>query len=484
MDIKTRISELLRLLSKDLFDREAIFETTFLSLFTEQPVYIYGRSGSGKNIIARRAIQMFRDINVLSFAKRYQEIPKNLENYQIVFFQGFDSKNPLCHNFVNIIIQEKAARSLIMTSKERPEASLTDTGIADQVLFILTLPETFSVESLQKVLKENVNINNNIIVPADLQITKEEQIEWLNKIQKVELSDDSLKMIAQIAGCCNENQIYVSIQKWIAFSLIIKAIAFFNGRDQTNITDTFFLGTPIWIRKVQNESITSCFKNSLSVWLHNKIPLLANLDDSLVELQQEVEHTIHANGDVYETFLFNNIECIQYTITIAGESIPLYAPASFIGTNQEFNPYNELKQKEKRVICNFMGDNVCRISIDSSAKKTGLRASTNASAGKTFEPFAKLPARVLRINDEEKIKKNKVQLEELKQKLISTVEKNASAMIEFKELYKDVKTNKNNLFLNKDYFIFLQEAIQKQFTKISEQIQVLKSLQEALQKKQ
>jgi len=93
-------------------------------------------------------------------------------------------------------------------------------------------------------------------------------------------------------------------------------------------------------------------------------------------------------------------------------------------------------------------------------------------------------ARVLRINDEEKIKKNKVQLEELKQKLISTVEKNASAMIEFKELYKDVKTNKNNLFLNKDYFIFLQEAIQKQFTKISEQIQVLKSLQEALQKKQ
>ena len=131
-----------------------------------------------------------------------------------------------------------------------------------------------------------------------------------------------------------------------------------------------------------------------------------------------------------------------------------------------------------------MGDNVCRISIDSSAKKNGLRATTNSSAGKTFEPFAKLPARVLRINDEEKIKKNKLQLEELKQKLISTVEKNASAMIEFKELYKEVKTNKNNLFLNKDYFNYLQEAIQNQFTKISEQIQILKSLQEALSQKQ
>ena len=118
------------------------------------------------------------------------------------------------------------------------------------------------------------------------------------------------------------------------------------------------------------------------------------------------------------------------------------------------------------------------------SQKNGLRATTNSSAGKTFEPFAKLPARVLRINDEEKIKKNKLQLEELKQKLISTVEKNASAMIEFKELYKEVKTNKNNLFLNKDYFNYLQEAIQNQFTKISEQIQILKSLQEALSQKQ
>ncbi|HOG67846.1 MAG TPA: hypothetical protein PLT31_04695 [Fibrobacteraceae bacterium] len=482
MDIKTRISELLRILSNDLFDRESIFELTFLALFTEQPVYIFGRSGSGKNIIAKRAIQMFRDINVLTFAKRYQEIPKNLEDYQIVFFQGFDSKNPLCNNFVNITIQEKSARSLIMTSKERPEASLAEAGIADQVLFILSLPEIYSVNSLQKLLKENFNINN-IIAPVDLLITKEEQIEWLKKIQTVELSDDTLKMIGQIAECCNENQVYVSIQKWLAFSLIIKTIAFFNGRSQTNITDTFFLGTPIWIRKAQNETITTCFKNSLTQWLYNRFPLISNLEESLTQLKQEVEHAINSNGDVYETILFNNIECIQYSITVAGESIPLYTPAAYIGTNQEFNPFNELKQKEKRVICNFMGDNVCRISIDSSAKKTGLRATTNASFGKTFEPFAKLPARVLRINDEEKIKKNKAIIEELKQTLVSTIEKNASAMIEFKELYKEVKNNKNNLFLNTEYFNYLQEAIHTQFSKISEHIQILKSLQESLMQK-
>ena len=48
----------------------------------------------------------------------------------------------------------------------------------------------------------------------------------VEKIQTVELSDDTLKMIGQIAECCNENQVYVSIQKWLAFSLIIKTIAF------------------------------------------------------------------------------------------------------------------------------------------------------------------------------------------------------------------------------------------------------------------
>lgn len=479
MDITTRISELLQILSNGLFARESIFEHTFLASFIEQPVYIFGRSGSGKNIIAKRAIQMFKNMNVLSFAKRYQEMPKNLEDYQTVFFQGFDSKNPLCSNFVNVIIQEKKTRSIIITSKERPESSLAEAGIADQVLFILSLPETYSVETLQKLLKVNVALKK-IDIPSDLQISKEEHAQWLEEIQKVTLSDDSLEIITQIAKACEVNQIYVSIQKWLAFSLITKAIAFFNGRTKTNITDTFFLGTPIWIRKAQNESITASFKKCISQWLENKIPTLSNLDESLNQLRQQVEFAIHANGDVYETVLLNNIECIQYSITVAGESIPLYAPASYIGTNQEFNPYNELKQKEKRVICNFMNDNVCRFSIDSTAKRTGLRATTNSAAGKTFEQFAKLPARVLRINDEDKILKNKFMIEELKQTLISTMEKNANALIEFKELYKEMKTNKNNVFLNKEYFNYLQDAIHAQFTKTSEHIQALKALQETL----
>ena len=56
-------------------------------------------------------------------------------------------------------------------------------------------------------------------------------------------------------------------------------------------------------------------------------------------------------------------------------------------------------------------------------------------------------------------------------------------MIEFKELYKEVKNNKNNLFLNTEYFNYLQEAIHTQFSKISEHIQILKSLQESLMQK-
>jgi MoxR-like ATPase len=64
---------------------------------------------------------------------------------------------------------------------------------------------------------------------------------------------------------------------------------------------------------------------------------------------------LYANGDVYETILFNNIECIQYTITIAGESIPLYAPASFIGTKQESNPTMNLNKKNTTCDINFMG---------------------------------------------------------------------------------------------------------------------------------
>lgn len=483
METKKRISELLGLLTNGLFDRGPIFELAFLSVFTEQSTYIFGRSGSGKNIIAKRLVQAFRDPNVLTFGKRQQEIPNEFNDYQIVLFQGFDSKSPICSSFVNIALQEKAGRSLLMISKDRPEVALNRAGVGDQILFVLSLPEVYSVDALHQLLKENLNVKN-LVVPSELQISKEEQEAWLKEIEAVELADESLNMITQIAEACNESHIYVSIQKWLAFGLITKTIAYFNGRKKTNITDTFFLGTPIWIRRAQNESVTASFKENLVLWLKQKNPVASELDLSINQIKLEVERTLNANGDVYETVMFNDVECIQYSITVAGESVPLYAPASYIGTNEEFNPFNELKQKEKRVICSFMGDNVCRISIDSFAKRSGLRAKANSETGKTFEPFAKLPARILRINDEEKIKRNKEKLTKLKDLILSVVEKNANALVEFKELYKDVKANRHNLFLNKDYFNFIQEAIQAEFAEISEQIQVLKTLQDSLIQKQ
>ena len=141
MEIKNRISELLGLLTNGLFDRGPIFELAFLSVFSEQSTYIFGRSGSGKNIIAKRLVQAFRDPNVLTFGKRQQEIPDEFNDYQIVLFQGFDSKSPICSSFVNIALQEKAGRSLLMISKDRPEVALNRAGVGDQILFVLSLPE-------------------------------------------------------------------------------------------------------------------------------------------------------------------------------------------------------------------------------------------------------------------------------------------------------------------------------------------------------
>ncbi|NLO22914.1 MAG: hypothetical protein GX116_01060, partial [Fibrobacter sp.] len=479
MSINTKVLNLLNLLSNDLFEREYLLHLTFLALFIKQPVFLFGLSGSGKNFIARRAIQMFQNPKVLSFIKRYKQIPDNLNEYHFAFFQGFDSKNPLSHNFVNIILQEKESRSILITSKERPESALNRAGIADQIFLSLSLPEVYSPQTIEKLLTSTLSVHD-IQIPEEIQISFEEQEKWLIEIKKVKLSTETLHVISQVVSVCNKNHVYVSIQKWMSFALMVKSIAFFNQRSETTLTDTFFLGTSIWNRRIQSDILTEAYQNILSMWLKEKIPFLMSFEKQLENLKIEVEKAVNASNDVYETTLINGVECVAYSITIAGEHIPLYAPVSYIGTHQKFNPFNELRKKETRVLCNFMGSSTCEVSVDSTARKTGLRATTNTIAGKSFEAYAKLPARVLSLNDETKAQENKNNLQSLALELDSMAKDCVSAMALLKQEFQGIKKHEDDLFLNKEVFNSLIQEINSYYVKSTECGQELKRIEKSL----
>src|SRR5690606_31693542 len=102
---------------------------------------------------------------------------------------------------------------------------------------------------------------HDIQIPEEIQISFEEQEKWLIEIKKVKLSTETLHVISQVVSVCNKNHVYVSIQKWMSFALMVKSIAFFNQRSETTLTDTFFLGTSIWNRRIQSDILTEAYQN-------------------------------------------------------------------------------------------------------------------------------------------------------------------------------------------------------------------------------
>jgi len=489
MTLPERISQLMAILTKGLTDRESIVQLGLLSIITEQPIYLYGRAGSGKKVIMEHLTGAFRAPSLQAFGHRNAAISGKVEPKDIITFNSFESDNAEMVHSVQIALEEHLARALILISRERPDAALSKAGLADSIHIVLTVPEALSQDALEELLRGQDDITK-IQVPQGLAISKEEWATWLQEIQKVKISDDSFAIIANVALESEKNCVYISARRWRGIARIIKAEAFFSGRTETDITDTLFLGTDIWGKRASNEAMIAGFQNGMNVYLKKYAPDVEALEKQMRGLNRSVERVMNATPDTYRTVDFNGVPCIHYTITVAGEAIGLYAPESKLCTTEEFSPFNELRKEETRVRCNYMGSSICRISIDSKSKRMGMRASTSilskedmAGSDHTYEEFAKLPAEVLHANDPEKIQKNRADIGNVNQLLTNAIEMDSKALLNLKNIYAVQKQHGQDPFLNKALYSAFMEHIATQFKKVNEIIQTLRTRQEEFLRK-
>ena len=305
-------------------------------------------------------------------------------------------------------------------------------------------------------------------VPENLAITPEESAEWKEKINQIAFSPDALDMIGKLAELCDANNIYVSIKKWMVLSNIAKAAAFFNGRSEASLMDTFFLGTNIWGRTGSNKVIVDGYKQiAMEILLKNVPEVLAERYDA-DDLLFRIDRLLNSSNNKYDTKEFNNETCVSYKVTIAGESTPLYVPIRYIETEGDFNPYNELRQIEKRVRCNYHGTSNCSIAIDSAVKGIGLRTNVVRSSNSTlktgkFEDYATLPTYILSENDPEIIAQKKAQREEIRKEVNEAMERESKTLLGLRDTYRNLKQNRNQLFCNQQLFDEILGQIKEKF---------------------
>ena len=489
MTLKQRISALMDSLAKGIPEREYCVQLAFLTMIINEPFYIYGRSGSGKGIVLDRLIAAFRNAKALKIGRRQQEVPSRFNAYDIIIFQSYDPNNQNLKNWVQIALQDRDHIPLIISGDIRPEVALTRGDIIDKLALTVSLPDSISPESLCRLLtaQDDVTVTN---INTELAISKEEFVLWGQEIQKVLFSQDSLSIIGQLAELCDKNNIYVSVKKWLVLSKIAKASAFFNERTETNLMDTFFLGTNIWGRNITNSIITEGFKKIAVETLLKDIPEVLGERYNTQDLQSRINRNLFTSNNTYDTREFAGETCVSYKVTIAGESTPLYVPLRYIETEEDFSPYNELRKIEPRVRCNFHGTTNCSIAIDSSVKGVGLRTTAmrpnnnnvTFKAGK-FEDYATLPTYILKENDPDIIAQKKVEIEEIRKEINEAMQRESKTLLRLRDIYRDLKKHRNELFCNQRLFDDILNQIKNIFDQTSGIIEKIKEAHATLASK-
>lgn len=480
MTLSKRISELLSALNAGVPERESCIQLGFLAAACGEAFYIYGRSGSGKNLIADRIVAAYKNAKILKMGRRQHTFPSNLSAFDMLVFQDFNPLDDTAKENIQTAISDKEQAPLILTSDQRPEVTLSRANIMDRVTLSVTLPESISPAALCDLLKKQGKIEE-FRIPLGIAITPDEQKAWATEIQKVELSEDTLGIIGKLAELCDKSGIYVSIRRWMALTNMVKAIAFFNGRAETKFTDAFFLGTPIWSKAISNNIITENFTDIVKARVLKDIPNVLENPFDANGLFKKVNHLIHSSCNLYETKMFNNEQCLSYRVTIAGESTPLYVPLRYMETDEDFNPFNEFRKVETRVRCNFHGTSNCSIAIDSAVRGVGLRGSYNSNSQGKFEDYASLPSYILKENDPEIAAQKKAQLEECKKIAQVQLEQQTKNLISLRNLFLTNKQARDDLFCDKPLFDKIQSEIRNIFdnttaiaNKIKETLELLK----------
>lgn len=445
MTLTERISKLLSTLSVGIPEREFCFQLAFLSIIISEPFYVYGRCGSGKSLLTKRLIATFSDPKVLKFGKRHKDFPEKLTGYDLIIFNGFNPEDAESKRKLQIAAQDREDIPLFILGDIRPETALRQAGLADRIPLTISLPENLSAPALCHLLQNQYEIEN-FSVDKELTITSDERRQWLSEIKKVTLSETTLDIIGKLAEAANQNNLYVSIRQWMSLTDLIKAAAYFNGRAETKITDTFFLGTAVWGKTSSSKIMCECYSENL------KNLLLEGVDDAFEKpyepeaIAKRIDTIARTSNNLYDTHTLNGQSCLYYRITINGEPVHLYVPVYRIETEEDFHPFNERNILETRVLCNYHGTSTCSISIDSAVK--GYSSHRSSSGSLRFEDFAKLPTFIIKENDPEIINRKKEQLAEIAKEIKDATEKGNRKLMSCKKIYQELKASKSDIFCN------------------------------------
>ncbi|WP_261895817.1 AAA family ATPase [Vibrio cyclitrophicus] len=408
-EVKKRITQLLEQIGEGLHEREQILSISLLSTLSGQNTFLFGPPGTAKSLISRRLACAFESqkyyehlmnrfttpeevfgpvsIQELKQDKYIRKTEGYLPDAEFAFLDEIWKSSPAILNTLLTLINEHVfkngseiikapIRSVIGASNEVPQENQGLDALYDRFITRLMVPPI--------VLEDNFNLLLNAKpstsepnVDKELKVSLSELNQWNEAIHNVELSNDTLLVIKYIRNEISEKNeelgLYVSDRRWQKAANLLKASAFFNERNYTNLTDTILLKHCLWTSPANRICTEEIVMNAIeSCGIASDINL-ADLDNSKDSLEKEITKELFYKEDVYDvislgeadyfkvvakfrehnSYSYGNPEIKQKTV---------YIPFNKFKSKTSFHPVDTSGNDVKEVTCEFDEQGSCTLS--------------------------------------------------------------------------------------------------------------------------